>query len=134
MSFKTNNWNELPLYKKIKIYMGCLTRKKAKYTNKLIVKNIIKRRFPEIYLPKTIKILKSITDLTIEDVNKNYILKAVHASSWNIDLNLDNSIKKTIHLNNIKKQLQLWNKTYSLKERQYTYIQPQFYLEEKIED
>ena len=38
------------------------------------------------------------------------------------------------NINKIKNKLNIWNKTYSFTEKQYIYIKPQFFIEEKIND
>lgn len=128
MAFKTLNWNKLPLYKKVSLYQEHLTKSKAKYADKLIVKKILNKNYPEINIPKTVRILDNNGDIKQDDINPNHILKSTHGSSWNIDFN------KISNLEIIKKKLIKWNKTYSNVEKHYSFIEPRFFIEEKIHD
>jgi hypothetical protein len=128
---KPENWINLPFYEKIRIYGLSLTEFHAKYTDKLNAKEIIKREVREIKTAEVIKILDSPRDLTMKDFGSK-IIKSVHASGWNIKLNVFPSIEK---INEIKKKLKMWNKKYKpTTERNYSFIEPKFFIEEMLED
>lgn len=132
---KPENWNELPMYKKIYIYGLSLPPIYADYVDKLKVKDYVNIYFGEIseYPVKTaklVKILKNINDISQEDIHKNYILKATHG--WNMNIFLNNPI---ITVDFIKSKLKTWNKPFQVKnEPQYTSIIPRFFIEELVED
>ena len=54
------------------------------------------------------------------------MVKSSHGSGWNINID-----RKT-NVNYVKSKLQDWNKIYSCTERQYTYIKPRFFIEQKV--
>jgi hypothetical protein len=127
---KTQDWGDLPMYKKIAYYSTQLHEKYAPYVDKLKAKEIVKSILGDkIKVAKVVRVLTSPDDIHDTDINPDHILKSAHASRWNIDLrNVKNGVDK------IKEYLQRWNKTYSTKELQYTFLTPQFYIEEKIVD
>ena len=81
-----------------------------------------------IKIPKIIKELKDINDITEKDINPNHLLKASHGSGWNLDF------RKINNIDDIKLFLIKYNKIYSTEEKQYKYIKPRFFIEEKIND
>jgi len=127
---KPENWMELPMFKKIHYYGTQLTKEYGEYVDKLQAKRKVKEMCgDDIQVAKVVRILESYSDLTENDLNKNYIIKSSHGSGWNIyndtSITLDDAIKK----------LKNWNKTYnSMVERQYGLIKPAFFIEEKICD
>ena len=126
---KPNNWNDLMCCEKIYIYRSFLNEYHSQYTDKLAVKKIVKDICGDkIKVAKVIKILKNWNDIEPNDLNPKYIIKAAHGSGWNID------IKENIDINMCKSLLGSWNRCYSTLEKQYTYIKPVFYIEEKIND
>jgi hypothetical protein len=128
---KHENWDILPFYEKIRLYGLSLTEFHAKYTDKLSAKDIINREAPEIKTAEVIKILDSPKDLSIKDFG-NKIIKSAHASGWNIKLNVYPSIET---IERIKRTLKTWNKKYKpLTERNYSFIEPRFFIEEMLED
>jgi len=131
MSFsKPSNWNNLPIYEKIKIYAENLTEEYSQYVDKINSKLIVKKICGEnIQIPKIIKILKSPNDIKQNDLQPNYIIKSAHASGWNI--NIDSNTK----INDVHKTLNLWNTKYNPHyEKQYSFLNPTFFIEEKIND
>lgn len=146
---KPNNWNYLALFEKIKYYGMILSKDYSIYVDKLNSKNIVEEicknnNISNLYIPKVIKILNDINDLEKEDINSLYIIKGNHGSKYNINIKLEdekeindtNDIKdeKEDKFKNIIKQLTFWNKKYIGDEKQYDYIIPTFFLEEKIDD
>jgi len=126
---KPNNWMELPMFKKIYHYGNQLTEEYAEYVDKLQAKSKVKQLCrDDIQVAKVIRILDSYSDLTENDLDTNYIIKSSHASGWNIYndefITLDQAITK----------LNGWNRKYSSNEKQYSFIKPQFFIEEKICD
>jgi hypothetical protein len=126
---KPDNWSDLMFCEKINIYKNVLNEEHSKYTDKLLVKNIVKDICGDkIKVAKVVKVLKDPNDLDQNDINPKYIIKAAHGSGWNIN------IKKDTDVDGCKFLLRSWNRCYSKSEKQYTYIKPVFYIEEKIND
>ena len=124
------DWNQLSLSKKIQHYMIQLNRDHAYYVDKLSSKRIVKNILGnEIEVPRTIRILDSYLDVQESDINTNYMIKGAHASGWN--LNFEEG--KRYDINEVKLKLSSWNCPFNDNlEKQYKYIPPVFYVEEKI--
>lgn len=129
---KPINWMELPMFKKIHYYGTQLTKEYAEYVDKLQAKRKVKELCgDEIQVAKVVRVLESYDDLTINDLNPNYIIKSAHGSSWNIY----NDPSTPISLNDAIRKLKGWNYRYDNHlEKQYDFIKPQFFIEEKICD
>jgi hypothetical protein len=126
---KPSNWSSLPLFLKIKYYSTILDNNYAKYVDKLEAKKIVSDMTNgEVKVAKIIKELNDFNDINEKDINNDHILKAVHGSGWNLDFN---DIKNIF---DIKKFIKDRTKCYSSKEKQYKYIKPRFFIEEKIND
>ena len=128
---KPSNWNNLPMYRKILFYKKTLGEYHSKFVDKIEAKSIVKNILnDDIEVAPIIRILKDYKDISSKDFNENHILKATHGSGWNIDLSEINDINK------IKNKLEIWNKTKLTHEgeMQYEYIEPRFFIEEKIND
>lgn len=120
-------WNNLPLYKKIRVYGSNLDASVKDYVDKINSKNIVQNILGDkISIPKIIRILKNPDDITTNDINPNHLLKASHGSGWMIDFEEEQDINK------IKTKLKDWNRIYSKTEKQYMYLEPRFFIEEKI--
>jgi hypothetical protein len=128
--FKPKNWMELPMFKKIHYYGSQLTQEYAEYVDKLQAKCKVKEICgDDIQVAKVVRILKSYDDVTENDLNTNYIIKSSHGSGWNIyndtSITLDEAVAK----------LKSWNNKYNSSiEKQYSFIKPLFFIEEKICD
>jgi hypothetical protein len=124
------DWTQLPLSKKIQHYMIQLDKPHSYYVDKLSAKRIIKNILgDEIEVPKTIRILENYLDVRESDINTNYMIKASHGSSWNL------IFEEGVHydINQVKLTLSSWNCPFNGDiEKQYKYIAPVFYVEEKI--
>jgi hypothetical protein len=115
------------MYKKIQYYSTQLDERFAPYVDKIEAKNIVKNVCgDDISVAPIIRILDNITDFSVDDINVNNMVKACHGSGWNVN------IKSNTNVDYVKKMLQNWNKTYSKTERQYTYIKPRFFIEQKV--
>jgi hypothetical protein len=126
---KPNNWNDLMCCEKINIYKSFLNKEHSEYTDKLFAKKLVNDVCGDkIKVAKVIKVLKSYDDLDQNDLDPKYIIKSTHGSGWNIN------IKENTDINTCKRLLKSWNKCYSQTEKQYTYLQPAFFIEEKIND
>jgi hypothetical protein len=128
---RPGDWNTLPIYKKIQIYGKNLNEDYAKYVNKLEAKKIVKEICGEdIEIPRVIKIINNIQDgISCQDLNINHIIKSAHGSGWNINISENTKIEDVI------KRLNSWNMKFNpLNEKQYSYINPTFFIEEKIND
>ena len=126
---KPENWKSLPMFKKIKIYGDNLTEDFAKYVDKLQAKEIVKYICGNsIQTPKVIKIV-DFSNITNEDLNINHIIKSSHASGWNINIDSSTNIEE------IRPKLKAWNTKYNtVSQKQYSFLQPNFFIEEKIND
>lgn len=129
---KPDNWDKLPLYKKIGYYGTTLNELYSPYVHKLRAKEIVKEMCGDkLKVANVIRILKSPKDLHQSDINPDFIIKSVHGSGWNININKFTLVDACI------KQLHEWNKPYigiTWGENQYKSIKPGFFIEEKIND
>jgi hypothetical protein len=124
---KPENWSVLPLYKKISYFNNIITNDYAPYVDKILAKDIVYNICgDQIKIPKIIRILKNPDDIHDSDISDNHLVKASHGSGWLIDL------EKNKDITDIKQKLNSWNKIYSSTEKQYTYLTPKFFIEEKI--
>jgi len=127
---KPDNWSSLLFYEKIKLYGEQLTSEHAKYADKLVAKELAKAQCPELEIPRVVRVLSDYKDLKQEDINPNHILKSTHGSKWN------NDFSRMSILRIINKKLTHWNqkyKSYSI-EKHYSFIEPRFFIEDKIQD
>lgn len=125
---KPENWDELPLYEKSRVYGLQLGQKEAFYSDKLEIKDLVENKY-KLKIAPIVRILRDINDLHPKDINRNHLLKATHGSGWNIDLGRESNISS------IKTKLRCWNRPYNpIKEPHYRHIQPRFFIEEKIKD
>jgi TupA-like ATPgrasp len=129
---KPQNWAGLPFYMKVRYYSNCLDERYAIYVDKIEAKKIIENETNgEIRIARIIKQLPDIEPwkyLVDSDISPDVLLKPSHASGWNIDL------KYNIHLNQLQQKVKSMCRPYSQSERQYRYIRPRFFLEEKVID
>ena len=130
MSFsiiKPFNWKKLPLYKKIQYYSTQLDERFAPYVDKIEAKKIVKNICgDDISVAPIIRILDNTSDISEIDINVDNMVKTSHGSGWNINM----GSKTTV--NSVKLMLPRWDKSYSITERQYTYIKPRFFIEQKV--
>jgi len=120
-------WDNLPLYKKILNYRNELTQLHAQYTDKINAKSIVKNVCGSIVkTAKIIRILENTNDLHSTDINPDTFLKAAHGCGWIVDLAQPNALQKG------KLALKQWDRTFSYEEKQYTFIKPRFFIEEKV--
>jgi TupA-like ATPgrasp len=126
---KPPNWSNLLLYQKIYYYGTKLTPAFAPYVDKIEVKRFVKEIAGDrIKVAPIVRILSGPNDIRNEDVSSNYMLKSTHGSSWNM------SITQKTTMEDMKKAMKSWNKPWiHSNERQYSYVKPRFFLEEKID-
>jgi len=131
---KPENWAELPFHKKIQIYSTTLTEYHSNYVDKINAKRLAKEQCEEIEVAKIIRILENHEDIHLSDINTNHILKSAHGCGWNHVFTSDPPLQSELDI--IKSKLESWNKKYTTgsNEPQYAYIEPRFYIEEKVED
>ena len=127
---KPKNWMDLPMFKKIFYYGKHLTEDYAEYVDKLEAKRKVKEICgKDISVAKVVRVLGSYNDIADSDINSKYIIKSAHGSGWNVD------IDSSVTLDYIIKKLKGWNIKYnSNMEKQYSFIKPRFFIEEKICD
>lgn len=129
---KPPTWKHMALWEKLSYYKNILNEEYAPYVDKLTAKQIVKQLGGDrIQVANTIRILDSPDDLRQEDLQTNYMIKASHGSGWNIN------VQPTTNLDECKTLLKQWNIPYkgiASGESQYQYLQPRFFIEEKIND
>jgi hypothetical protein len=127
---KPENWSSLALFEKIGVYGKSLTKEHSVYIDKLQAKKIVKDILGDkIEVANVVRVLGSRIDLTTEDLQKNYILKASHASGWNI------SLTASTNINHARMLLYTWSKQFRpTREVQYSFLTPGFFIEERIQD
>lgn len=134
MSFKIQKppeWPTLPLYKKILHYRSCLDERFSPFVDKLEAKKIVKEVCgDDIQVAQVIRVLDGPDDITDVDIqNTKHIIKSTHGCGWNVN------ITERTELEKVKERLKKWNCHYNPEiERQYAFIQPRFFIEEKIDD
>ena len=118
---------------KISYTFPLFTEAFAPYVDKLEAKKIVKEMMgDEVEVPKVIRVLADFNDFTEADINPLHMLKCTHASSRNI------IFYPTVKYN-VKWVLQMIDKykkpfyTHH-NEMQYKYVEPRFFLEEKVVD
>ncbi len=128
---KPPNWNSYALYQKIQYYGTNLNKHYSKYVDKIEAKKVIKDICgDDIKTAKVLKILDNPYDIKNNDLIENTIIKSTHGSGWNIIIKNNTNI----NINNICNKLNSWNKIYSFKEKQYTFLKPGFFIEDIIDD
>jgi len=126
---KPETWNYMPLYEKIAYYSKMLTRDYAPYVDKLEAKHIVKELCGDtIQVAPVKRILSGPDDFTEADIDPLCMIKSSHGSGWNINMTTDTKVDE------VKELLNKWNCVYRESETQYKYIQPRFFIEEKVDD
>jgi hypothetical protein len=123
-------WSYMPLFTKIGYYKTLLTKDYAKYVDKIEAKNIVREIAGDlVQCTSLIRILQNPDDVHESDLNTNHIIKSAHGCGWNI------SIEDTTTIQSVKQSLHAWNHQYTdTKEVQYSFIEPRFFIEEKVND
>ena len=125
---KPQNWSNMPFFDKIAYYKNHLDIRYAPYVDKIMAKKIVKTLDESICIPKIVRILKNPDDFIKSDINPNHIVKAAHGSGWNVNITEKTTVQEVI------KSLHKWNVKYdSHEEKQYKYIKPRFFIEEKVD-
>jgi hypothetical protein len=123
----------MKLYEKIKYSFPHFTEVFGKYVDKLQAKEIVMERAGDLVcIPKTVRIMKSHTDLSSSDINPDWMIKTTHGSSQNIIFHPG----VDYNINWILSMLERYTKSFYLThgESQYKWVEPRFFIEEKIED
>lgn len=126
---KPPNWHKLLLYRKIRYYGLFLTKAYAPFVDKIHSKYIVKQICGDlIEIPKIIRILKDTNDIYDIDIQDDNILKPAHGCGEIIDF------KEIQNIDLIKERLIKNNTLYKnhIFEKQYSYLTPRFFIEEKI--
>uniref|UniRef100_A0A6C0KVI5 Uncharacterized protein n=1 Tax=viral metagenome TaxID=1070528 RepID=A0A6C0KVI5_9ZZZZ len=126
-------WNRMLLHQKIGYTFPYYTPEFGPYIDKIEAKRIVKEMVGDaIEVAPIVRILDGPADLRQEDINVNYIIKSSHASNRNIN------IKSGVEYNlaELRTKLEGFSSSYYdyLKEGQYRFVKPRFYIEEKIVD
>lgn len=129
---KPSNWNTLPLFKKVRFTMKNFNRNFSRYVDKLEAKKIVEDICGDsVKVTKTVRVLNNPNDLSEKDLNSNYIIKGAHGCDFNINIKPN----KKYYVSEMRERIHGFNKIYStVRERQYSYLKPRFFIEEKIED
>lgn len=128
---KPPEWPTLPLYKKILHYRASLDERFAPFVDKLEAKRIVKEVCGDapLQIARVVRVLSGPEDITEVDLQPAYMIKAAHGSGWNVN------ISEKTDIGRVKKRLKGWNRHYNPDiERQYAFLSPRFYIEEKIRD
>lgn len=127
---KPPEWPSLPLYKKILYYREHLDERFAPFVDKLNAKSIVKGLCGDtIQVARVVRILSGPGDIRQADLNPVHMIKAAHGCGWNINISEKTDLAK------VRSRLATWNCHYNAEiERQYAFIEPRFFIEEKIED
>lgn len=129
---KPFNWTDLPLFCKISYYSYILDIRYSIYVDKIEAKKIVKElTHGEIKTAKIVKELKNAEDFVESDINPLHILKASHGCGWNLDLKTNTKIDEIRDF--INKRMHTYKSRENF-EKQYNYIEPRFFIEEKIND
>lgn len=129
---KPSNWLELPLFSKISYYSSILDSRYSIYVDKIEAKKIVKELTNgEIKTAKIVKELKNVEDFVESDINPLHIVKASHGCGWNLDLKTNTELDKIRDF--INKRMDTYKSRENF-EKQYNYIEPRFFIEEKIND
>jgi len=130
---RPSRWGTMKLFQKIKYSFPHFPEAFGKYVDKLQAKEIVREMAGDLVrIPKTVRIMESHTDLSDSDINPNWMIKTSHGSSQNIVFHP--GVDYTI--NWILSMLERYNRSFYLThgEAQYKWVQPRFFIEEKIED
>lgn len=127
---KPKNWKEMPLFLKIRHFMKKLNEHFSPYVDKLQAKKLAKEICGDaIEIPKIIRILRDPDDIETSDLNTKHIIKGAHGCDFNIN------IKSNSNIIDVRETLHSFNKPYnSNREKQYSFLKPKFFIEEKIDD
>ena len=127
---KPPTWPYMPLFEKIAYYKTVLTKDYAKYVDKIEAKNIVREMAGDlVQCTSLVRILRNPDDIHQSDLNTNHIIKYAHGCGWNI------GIEDTTTIQSVKESLNAWNHQYTdTKEMQYSFIEPRFFIEEKLDD
>lgn len=129
---KPFNWTESPLFCKISYYSSILDSRYSIYVDKIEAKKIVEELTNgEIKTAKIVKELKNADDFCESDINPLHILKASHGCGWNLDLKTNTDLDKIRDF--INKRMHTYKSRENF-EKQYNYIEPRFFIEEKIND
>jgi hypothetical protein len=121
------------LHQKIGYTFPYFTAEFGPYIDKIEAKRIVKEMVGDaIEVAPIVRILDGPADLKQEDINVNYIIKSSHASNRNINIKSGVEYK----LEELRTKLEGFSSSYYdyLKEGQYRFVKPRFYVEEKVVD
>lgn len=125
---KPSNWNSLPFCAKIEYYGTQLDESYAPYVDKLEAKRIVKTICPSLNVANVIRVLESPDDISEADFCADHILKSSHGSGWNILLD------PSLEVSQVRQQLHAWNQVFSTTQKQYSFLKPRFFIEERVND
>jgi hypothetical protein len=132
--FRDINWDHPTRYtEKINILkISPEVKKLAKYTDKYLVRDYVKKTIGEQYLVPLIGVYSSVDDIDFASLPSQFILKCTHGSGMNL-ICLD---KAGFDWSAAKNQLKIWLKSNFYhtfgRELQYNYIQPRIICEEYL--
>lgn len=116
------------MFSKITHYRSHLDGRFAPYVDKLQAKRIVKETGVDCEVAKVIRILMDPDDFEAEDIQARHMVKASHGCGWNIIMTPETTVSA------VRKSLNQWNRPYNCTdEKQYNFIKPRFFIEEKID-
>ena len=124
---KPLTWKYMPLYEKIAYYTSTLDERYSPYVDKLTAKSIVASMTDDVCVAPVVRVLTGPDDVHESDMNPLHIVKSTHGSGWNTGLTTVEEVREKLHA---------WNRPYdgAVAEKQYRYITPRFFIEEKVED
>lgn len=126
---KPAGWSSFAFFEKIQYYGRRLTDAHARFVDKLEAKRIVEEMCGgAVKTARVVRVLSSPSDVHEDDVNPDHLVKGAHGCKFNVDLATVRSIPR------IQRLLASFNKCFNPLggERQYTFLSPRFFIEEKI--
>lgn len=128
---KPIDWDDLPLYSKIHWYGRHLDDRFMKYVDKIEAKGVVSSMIGDIVKIVPIEKILTVETLSIDDMpDYPFIIKASHASRWNIIID----DKTSLNINKVRHRLISFGGPFRpTQEKQYANIPPRFFIERLID-
>jgi len=122
-------WDRMALFEKIRYSCSVFTEAFAPFVDKLEAKVLAQQLCPEVGVPQTLYVVSNGQSLTQSDLEpfQHAIFKATHGCGWNVNMTPATRASEINHC------MRRWNGPYSRREKQYLYITPRFFFEERLE-
>lgn len=126
---KPRGWSSLAFHEKIQHYGRHLTREHARFVDKLDAKRIVEEMCEgEVKTARVVRVLSSPSDVLEDDIHHDHLVKGAHGCKFNVDLARVSAPRA------VQALLRRFNRCFNPfgGERQYTFLSPRFFIEEKI--